>query len=249
MNSFEERQKEHYNDIIVDYDAHYNEKYSNKYRDIFLYQPLFGDIDWRGKRVLEGMCGTGSTTAYLMDKGAEVVGLDISPKAIDLFKSKWPQAEAVCASMTDSGLHDDSFDVVVIDGGLHHLHPDLNKALDEIYRILKSGGLLFFLEPHASSFLDKLRNVWYKQDDLFEENEAAIDLEKMKYDFADKFDFKKEIYVGGPAYLFVFNSMVFRIPPKLKFIYSDFFILLDKIIKPMVGRTNSFKVLGSWQKK
>lgn len=249
MEDSQKRQQEHYDEIIYDYDAHYNEKYSNKYRDRFLYKPLFEDVDWKGKKVLEGMCGTGSTTAYLIDKGAEVTGLDISPKAIDLFKEKWPGVKAVAASMLDSGLEDNYFDVVVIDGGLHHLHPNLNKAVEEIHRILKPGGLFFFLEPNASSFFDKLRQFWYKRDSLFEDNEAAVDLEQMKKDFSNTFEFKKEIYVGGPAFMFVFNSMVFRIPPKLKFVYSDFFIFLDKIIEPMVNKYNSFKVIACWQKK
>ncbi|PLX25334.1 hypothetical protein C0580_02805 [Candidatus Parcubacteria bacterium] len=249
MQDSQKKQQEHYDEIIYDYDAHYNEKYSNKYRDRFLYKPLFADIDWKGKKVLEGMCGTGSTTSYLLDKGAQVTGLDISPKAIEFFKEKWPGVDAVAASMTDSGLEDNYFDVVVIDGGLHHLHPDLNKAVEEVYRILKPGGLFFFLEPNSSSFFDKLRKIWYKRDSLFEENEAAVDLEQMKIDFKNKFDFKKEIYIGGPAFMFVFNSMVFRIPPKLKFLYSDFFIFLDKIIEPMVNKYSSFKVIASWQKK
>ncbi|RJQ34079.1 class I SAM-dependent methyltransferase [Candidatus Parcubacteria bacterium] len=249
MTKFEDKQREHYDDIIYDYDAHYNEKYSNKYRDKFLYKPLFSGIDWQGKKVLEGMCGTGSTTGYLRDKGAQVTGLDISPKAIELFKTKWPGSEAVCASMTESNLPGDSFDIIVIDGGLHHLHPHLNEALTEIHRLLKPGGLFFFLEPHTASFFDKLRKIWYKMDSLFEENEAAVDLEKMKSDFKDRFIFNKEIYVGGPAFMFVFNSMVFRVPPKLKFLYSDFFIFLDTIIKPLINKYNSFKVLGAWQKK
>lgn len=249
MSQFEDKQRDHYDDIIQGYDAHYNEKYSNKYRDKFLYKPLFAGIDWRGKRVLEGMCGAGSTTAYLQNKGAHVTGLDISPKAIELFRAKWPNSEAICASMTDSGLLDNSFDIVVVDSGLHHLHPYLNETLNEIYRILKPGGFFIFLEPHNSSFFDKLRKLWYKLDPLFEDNEASIDLKMMKVDFGDKFDFKKEIYIGGLAFMFVFNSMVFRIPPKLKFLYSDFLIFLDTIIKPFINKYNSFKVLCVWQKK
>lgn len=249
MNKFEDKQREHYDEIIYDYDAHYNEKYSNKYRDKFLYQPLFSDVDFSGKKVLEGMCGTGSTTAYLRTKGALVTGLDISPKAIELFKHKWPDMDAVCASMNDSGLPDNSFDVVVVDSGLHHLHPNLNQTLSEIHRVLKPGGFFFFLEPHSASFFDKLRKFWYKFDRLFEDNEASVDLDQMKLDFADKFDFKKEIYVGGLAFMFVFNSMVFRIPPKLKFLYSDFFIFLDSITKPLINKYNSFKVIVVWQKK
>lgn len=247
--NFENRQSQHYDEIIQDYDAHYNEKYSNKYRKKFLYNPLFADIDWTNKKVLEGMCGTGSTTGYLLDRGAEVTGLDVSNKAIELFKTKWPKAKAICASMTASNLPNDSFDVVVINGGLHHLHPNLDKAIEEIYRILKPNGLFFFLEPHSASFFDRLRKFWYKFDKLFEDNEAAINLDEMKQNFQNKFNFKKEIYVGGPAYILVFSSMVFRISPKIKFLYSDILIFIDQLIRPMVNKYNSFNVLVCWQKK
>lgn len=248
MDNFETKQKENYNKIITDYDLHYNDKYSQKYRRRFLYNPLFSGIDFKGKRVLEAMCGAGSTTEYLISRGAKVVALDISPKAIEILKSRWPEIKTVTSSIINSKLDSESFDYIIIDGGLHHIHPNVNEGIEEVKRLLRPGGLFFFLEPHSDSFFDKIRKIWYSKDELFSENEAAVDLTKMKNDFSSDFDFIKEIYVGGPAYLFVFNSMVFRISPKLKFIYSDIFMFIDFIISFLIGRRSSFKVLCCWRK-
>lgn len=249
MDNFENQQKTHYDKIIFDYDRHYNDKYSQKYRQIFFYGTLFSDFDWRNKKVLEAMCGSGTATDYLQKGGAFVTGLDISDKSIDIFRQRFPDSNAICSSILDSGLLSQSFDAIVIEGGLHHLHPQLSDAIKEMYRLLKPGGFLFFIEPHASSLFDRLRRFWYKRDSLFEKNEAAIDLEDLKKDFKNKFIFKKEIYLGGLAYLFVFNSMIFRIPPRLKFIYSYFLMFFDRLLKPTMNKYNSFLVLCAWQKR
>lgn len=249
MDNFESKQKEHYDKILLDYDKHYNDKYSRKYRQKFIYKALFADYDFKGKKVLEAMCGSGASTSHLKEQGAMVTGLDISPKAMDIFRQKFPDSEGLCVSMLDSGLADDSFDAIVIEGGLHHLHPHLNKGLDEIYRILKPGGWLFFMEPHSGSSFDKFRRLWYKRDKLFETNEKSIDFESVKKEFASKFVFEREAYIGGLAYIFVLSSMVMRIPSRLKFLYSDILIFLDKLIRPLIGKRSSFLMLGAWQKR
>lgn len=79
-------------------------------------------------------------------------------------------------------------------------------------------------------------------------NEDAIDLDESEKNFYDKFIFYKEIYTIESAYLFVFSLMVLCIPPSLKFLCSDAFLFLGKLLKPTIGKYNSFLFLIAWQK-
>ncbi len=248
MNS-EQIQKLHYDQIGQEYEAHYDDACSQQYRNRFFHQPMFEGLNLSGLKIIEAMCGSGQTTGYLISQGAQVTGLDISPESISSFRQRWPSAEAVCASLLDSGLEPDSFDGVVIVGGLHHMHPHLNEAISEIHRILKPGGHLCFVEPHKGSVPDLIRQQWYKHDPLFASNEEAIDVAAMKREFAAQFVFSQEKYIGNVAYLLVLNSMVFRIPLKLKPRYTPALLQMESLISPLQGKLLSCFVICQWQKR
>jgi SAM-dependent methyltransferase len=245
----EDLQKRHYDRISRDYEAHYDDPCSQRYRDKFFHQPIFDGMHLSGSQVIEAMCGSGQTTRYLLSQGALVTGLDISDEGIDSFVNRWPECRAVRASILGSQLESESFDAVAIIMGLHHLHPSINGAIREIHRILRPGGYLCFAEPHKGSFPDVFRRQWYKHDSLFASNEEAIDLEAMKREFAALFDFRREHYLGNIAYLLVLNSMVFRIPLKLKPVYTPALILLESLVSPLQGKMFSCFVSCQWQKK
>ena len=133
--------------------------------------------------MLEALSGSGHATDYLLtEKKALVTGLDISEEAIASFRTRWPGCQAVCASITVSGLPDESFDCIVVVMGLHHLHPHLMDALREIHRLLRPGGVFCFAEPHQGSVFSRLRAFWYRHDSLFADNEESLDIEALKRD-------------------------------------------------------------------
>jgi SAM-dependent methyltransferase len=245
----EQLQKAHYDRIAKEYEAHYNDACSQQYRVKFQYEPMFAGIELAGNRVLEAMCGSGHTTQYLLSKGAYVTGLDISPQEIKSFRQHWPKCDAICASALDSNLESSSFDCIVISGGLHHVHPHLNEVVREMHRILKPRGYFCFVEPHAGSLPDVIRKQWYKHDHLFANNEAAIDVKALKKEFASSFDFNFEKYLGSVGYLFVLNSMVFRIPLSLKPIYTPLMLKLESLFGKVQGELLSCVVVAQWQKK
>jgi SAM-dependent methyltransferase len=244
----EQTQADHYDEIIFDYEEHYGDPCSLEYRRRFFFEPMFRGVELRGARVLEGLCGSGSTTRYLVSQGAQVTGLDISPGAAAMFRDKWPDCEVLCRSILDSGLPDDSFDGVVVLGALHHLHPNLNPAIREIHRVLKPGGFFCFMEPHTGSFFDWGRKIWYKFDRYFADNEASIDVDGLKRDFAGKFDFRVTSYGGNLAFLMVYNSLIFRLPVGWKKYYSPAFMWVESIASKLQWKFNSCFVLAQWRK-
>jgi len=245
----EKAQREHYNRIAAQYEAHYDDPSTRLYRAQFIEGPMLEGIDLEGRRVLEAMCVSGTSTVGLLDRKAHVTGLDISEVCIDGFRRRFPQCDAVCASITDTGLPAASFDAVVVVGGLHHLQPNVDPGIDEIHRLLPPGGWFCFFEPHAGSVPDFFRRQWYKRDMRFARNEAAIDLEALKAKYADRFEFVREIYTGNVAFLFVYNSMLFWIPIRLKPVYTPLFLRLERMIGRLQGRRLSCSVICQWRKK
>jgi SAM-dependent methyltransferase len=243
-------QREHYNRIGAEYEAQYGDPAGLTYRQEFLYEPLLAGLDLEGRNVLEALSGSGHATEYLLNKKkALVTGLDISDEAISSFKQRWPTCDAYCASITESGLPDESFDCIVVVMGLHHLHPNLLEALREIHRLLRKGGTFCFTEPHRESVFNRLRTFWYRHDSLFADNEESLDIEALKRECSDLFEFKSEKHVGSIAYLLVLNSMIFRVPLWLKRIYSPAIMRLEKALAVFHSRTWSLAVLCQWQKK
>ena len=143
----------------------------------------------------------------------------------------------------ETGIPSDSFDVVTVIGGIHHTPPYEIEAIEEIHRILKPRGHFCFMEPHSESIAEVFRKTWYKYDPLFAKNEAAVSMKRLHSEFADRFDFKSEQFLGNVGYLLVLNSMVFRIPPVIKRAYSPVLIAGERLLNRVLGKP--FLVLWS----
>jgi SAM-dependent methyltransferase len=246
----QELQKQHYNKIVGKYAMHYGDPTSQAYRERFIHSILFKGIDFSGKRVLEGMCGYGVFAKTLVPLGASVTGVDISEEAIALFRDRWPQCEGLCRSILDTGFESESFDCIIIEAGLHHLHPHIDECVNEIHRILKPGGYFCFCEPHAGSIFDFFRNIWYAADrKMFAANEKSIDLEIVKNKFSSAFDFLEERYFGNIAFFLVFQSMILRIPVAWKKYYAQTLFEVEARIWPLQGKRFSCQVVCQWKKK
>jgi SAM-dependent methyltransferase len=102
----------------------------------------------RGMRVADLGCGVGMVTellAELVGSEGHVVGVDASAaqlaQARAALNGDGSNATFVEASATDTGLPDESFDLVYCRFLLLHL-PDPEIALNEMFRILKPNGVL-----------------------------------------------------------------------------------------------------------
>lgn len=238
----EQVQRQYYNAIAETYDAHFASPEALAYRKR-LFTPLFDGIPLAGARVLDVACGGGENSAFFLDRGADVVGLDISDAQCRIFRRRFPNSAVVTGSMAEMGFADGSFDVVVTES-LHHSHPHLDRCLNEIHRVLKPGGVFLLWEPEAGSVFDRIRKVWYRLDpNYFQANEQSIDIRHVTSAFQGQFYVEKMEFGGGLAHLLVLNSMHFRIPPRVVRLYAETAMALEFFMNRINSRLLSMWVL------
>lgn len=101
----------------------------------------------KGARMLDGGCGLGDWTMYFTGIGYPTLGLDISRKTISALRTHFPDQEFEIGDIRDTGLPDKSFDAYFSWGTFEHFEAGLEPCIDEAYRLLKPGGMLFTSVP------------------------------------------------------------------------------------------------------
>lgn len=145
--------------------------YNNVWRE-----PEFAKIQWMprinfiidqvkktGGQVLEVGCGCGMLSLEMARNGLHVVGVDVSPKSIEVanqFKAENQESEGFgslkyhCADIADFGFDSDAFDSIVFFRSLHHF-PDLQATLAKVHQASKKGANLLISEPVRANFSEK----------------------------------------------------------------------------------------------
>jgi SAM-dependent methyltransferase len=106
-----------------------------------------------GKRVLDLGCGIGDLSLQLLQRGADVTGLDLSAGMVEVARRRaehflpGSRFDGVAAPVDATGLPDHAFDVVVGKWILHHV--ELEPAFRELRRIMAPGGSAAFIENSA----------------------------------------------------------------------------------------------------
>ncbi len=108
----------------------------------------------KGMKVLDIGAGFGSLASLMEKFGADVTALDFSSRCA-VFLRKRKELEGSNMSVlecdaTDIPLEDNSFDLIVSIGTIHHI-PDYRKVIDNIYRLLKPNGKCIVMLYHKSS--------------------------------------------------------------------------------------------------
>lgn len=91
--------------------------------------------------------GIGKYSEWLAEKGHAVTLIELAPTAVDYAKAHMNSEYTYVAEVGDArkiNKPDESADVVLLMGPLYHLQnkSDREKALSEVYRVLKKGGIL-----------------------------------------------------------------------------------------------------------
>ena len=109
---------------------------------------------------LEVGCGNGEVARYIARTyRGSVTGIDVDPEQVKIARKNdddIPHLEFVEADSTDLPFEDESFDVVLSFGVLHHIH-NWRDALGEIKRVLRGGGYFVYADiiyPEAVTKID-----------------------------------------------------------------------------------------------
>lgn len=109
----------------------------------------------QGLRVLEIGCGIGTDGAQFARAGADYTGVDLTEAAVGLARKRFEvsglKGEFRVADAERLDFPDESFDVVYSHGVIHHT-PDIEAAVGEIRRVLKTGGRAVVMLYHRDSY-------------------------------------------------------------------------------------------------
>jgi ubiquinone/menaquinone biosynthesis C-methylase UbiE len=108
----------------------------------------------RNARVVEVFCGRGNGLVALERMGfTNLEGVDLSDSLLEEYQGP---ARLHLADCLDLPLQADTYDVVIVQGGLHHLPlipNDLDRCLAGVARVLRSSGKFYVIEPWKTPFL------------------------------------------------------------------------------------------------
>jgi len=106
----------------------------------------------KGLSILDAGCGNGYLCRLLAKKGAKMVGIDLSRRFIEIAEQK--EKETPLGIMYYIGtlcnlamFQNETFDMIISNLAIMDVH-DLEKAVNELHRILKKNGKLIFSIMH-----------------------------------------------------------------------------------------------------
>ena len=111
-----------------------------------------------GDRVLDLGCAAGAITHYLSTFGAEPVGVDLEPLAIERARELFPGLRFEVADATQLPFVGASFDKAVAADFVEHIVDDTFVAMcAELRRVLVPGGLFAIYAPNPRHLIERMK--------------------------------------------------------------------------------------------
>lgn len=136
------------------------------------------------KHILELGCGAAQKTRDIATTGVNrrITALEVDRIAHqkNLQIRDLPNVSFVLAGAQDIPLEDESVDIVLMFKSLHHVPVDLMEvSLNEIWRVLKPGGLAYISEPVYSGIFNEILSLFNDEKEVreaaFNTLETAVD--------------------------------------------------------------------------
>ena len=109
--------------------------------------------DLQGKTILDAGCGPGITTAYFLDSGAFVTGIDYSEEMLSIARTRTEGKATLMRHDLNQDLkmfEASSFDMIYCSLVIHYID-DLTTLFKEFSRVLKPGGIVVFSTDHPEA--------------------------------------------------------------------------------------------------
>lgn len=114
--------------------------------------------NWLNKKEIEKVdhlldlgCGDGNHLSYLEKFGRNIFGSDYNLVRLVRSSSRFPEATFFLADLLDYPAKQGFFDIIFFNHVIEHITDDC-KALENIYRMLKPGGLIILGTPNEGAF-------------------------------------------------------------------------------------------------
>lgn len=150
---------------------------------------LLSSIDLKNKSILDIGCGDGTDLVNFEKMGAVPFDIDPSEEFIKSAKEKIPHLTILIGKGEELTFPDKNFDIVVSKYVLQ-TSSNISKILEEVARVLKTGGYFIFLSKHPiRQFLEKIKTY----------NESK-DINYFEQKVVDSFIYEKKIHLREPSH-------------------------------------------------
>jgi SAM-dependent methyltransferase len=100
-------------------------------------------------RFLDVGCGSGESLELAQSAGWSAEGVDFDPQAVAIARQRGLAVH--CGQLSERGLADGSFDLVLMSHVIEHVHDPL-ALLSECRRVLRPGGTIVLLTPNSAGW-------------------------------------------------------------------------------------------------
>jgi 1-acyl-sn-glycerol-3-phosphate acyltransferase len=106
----------------------------------------------KGEKILDAGAGTGNLAVLIENKSAQVIALDFSKEALEIYKNKNPNATICLHDLTKPLPFDDNyFDKIVSNNVIYNIPREKRlEVIKELKRVLKPGGLIVISNIHKN---------------------------------------------------------------------------------------------------
>ncbi len=139
----------------------WSNRYDGSILQFLLFRPTHKSLDKilkqycrDGKNLLDIACGTGQFAIRIKKKNSNmnIYGVDSSPGMIKQAHAKYSSISWILCPANSLKFGDNTIDIVTCSHAFHHFQ-NQDKAISEMYRVLKPGGLLIIADGQK-------RNIW-----------------------------------------------------------------------------------------
>ncbi|HPU94895.1 MAG TPA: class I SAM-dependent methyltransferase [Candidatus Gracilibacteria bacterium] len=107
--------------------------------------------DLSGKTIIDLGSGDGRVIGHIKKrqslKNLDITAVDLSEEMLKIAKKNYPEIQTVQADASTLQFPDESVDIVIASFLIVHIR-DIDKFFDEVYRVLKKGGIFLFTNIH-----------------------------------------------------------------------------------------------------